>query len=28
TGQGFDAARAAVKAIVAELVGDKAGKPA
>ncbi|TKD21608.1 MAG: dephospho-CoA kinase, partial [Mesorhizobium sp.] len=28
TGQGFDAARAAVNAIVAELVGDKAGKPA
>ncbi|TIX78443.1 MAG: dephospho-CoA kinase, partial [Mesorhizobium sp.] len=28
TGQDFDAARAAVNAIVAELVGDKAGKPA
>ncbi|TIM26502.1 MAG: dephospho-CoA kinase [Mesorhizobium sp.] len=28
TGQGFDEARAAVNAIVAKLVGDKAGKPA
>ncbi|MER9577559.1 dephospho-CoA kinase [Mesorhizobium sp. M0189] len=27
TGQGFDAARAAVNAIVAELVGDKAARP-
>ncbi|MER8421785.1 dephospho-CoA kinase [Mesorhizobium sp. M1329] len=27
TGQGFDAARAAVKAIIAELVGDKAARP-
>ncbi|MER9213994.1 dephospho-CoA kinase [Mesorhizobium sp. M0663] len=27
TGQGFDAARAAVKAIIAELVVDKAGRP-
>ena len=27
TGQGFDAARAAVNAIIAELSGDKSGKP-
>jgi len=27
TGQGFDAARSAVGAIIAELAGDKAGKP-
>ncbi|TIO37834.1 MAG: dephospho-CoA kinase, partial [Mesorhizobium sp.] len=28
TGQGFDAARAAVAAIVSELTGDKSGKNA
>ncbi|RUW22817.1 dephospho-CoA kinase, partial [Mesorhizobium sp. M4B.F.Ca.ET.013.02.1.1] len=28
TGQGFDAARAAVAAIIAELAGDKSGKDA